>query len=331
MAFAYDPNDPDDPETGVPLSRTGQISRREILDQQLAGQDQARQTAEPTSYPDQYTPEGGGGVGGLPPGGASIQPQQAAAGNVRDQNEVDYGNGIVGRKGADGKWYYPWGESYSDVLGDNEVAQQQQLSQFRSQYGAGSAEDDATAFAQMNGQAALKGGGMVGATGGGSGAGPVSPFTQSIRDILMQQLGQAGKAPTVDDPGIRELLAGQRLGLQRGAERQRAMAAERLAADGLADSGAAETARSGIEQQRGESEAQFTGQVLGGELNQRRQQLQSLLQMALASGDSESARAIQMQLANMQNDQFGDSLAFQYANLNQTSNLQALLQILGMV
>ena len=150
-----------------------------------------------------------------------------------------------------------------------------------------------------------------------------------MRKILMEQLGAAGKAPTVNDPGIAENLAGQRLALQRSAERQRSAGAESLAGGGLGRSGAADTTRLGIEQARGESEAQGVGQVLGAELQQRRQQLQSLLGMALQSGDAESARQIQQALAEMQHSQFLDQMGYQYSALNQQGNLSALMALLN--
>jgi len=160
---------------------------------------------------------------------------------------------------------------------------------------------------------------------------PVNQWTQDMRNILREQLGALGKAPTVDDPGIRENLAGRRLALQRSAERQRGSSAEVLASGGLADSGAAETNRLGIEQARGESEAQGVGEVLGAELNQRRQALQSLLGMALASGDAESAREIQRELMAMQDSHFNDSQAFSYSALNQQGNLAALAALLNAI
>lgn len=156
----------------------------------------------------------------------------------------------------------------------------------------------------------------------------VSPFTEEMRNILRQQLGVAQQAPTVNDPGIAENLAGRRLALQRSSERQQAANAEMLAAGGLADSGAAETSRLGIQQARGEAEARGAGEVLANEVAQRRQYLTNLLSLALHTGDSESARQIQMALAQMQQGQFEDQMAYNYGALNTNSNLQALMSLL---
>lgn len=182
------------------------------------------------------------------------------------------------------------------------------------------------------------------ASSGSAAPAGVSPFTSGLRDILMEQLGAMGKAPTVNDPGIAENLAGRRLALQRGAEGQRRNAAEMRAYDGSGGLGgkAFETDARGILERQSEAEARGVGDVLGGELQQRRQQLSSLLSMALQSGDAESARTIQRELAQMQNQfnyaglgqqqgQFEDSMAFNYAGMNQSANLQALMAMLGAV
>tara|TARA_R110000824_G_scaffold258713_2_gene447632 strand:+ start:473 stop:1351 length:879 start_codon:yes stop_codon:yes gene_type:complete len=125
---------------------------------------------------------------------------------------------------------------------------------------------------------------------------------QSIRDILMEQLGQATGPIDMSSDAMRTQLDPQRVALQRSAERQRSQMAARLAQEGLLDSGTFDTGLSGIEQQRGESEASMTGQVVGRELESRRTQVMNLLNMALRSGDAESARVLsgQLQMLDMQ-------------------------------
>lgn len=161
-------------------------------------------------------------------------------------------------------------------------------------------------------------GGMQGSGGGGGGTSPYSatnPWIEDMRKILREQLGAMGQAPTVDDPGIREILAGRRLQTQRATERALSRNAERLAYEGLGDSGVADTTRLGLEQMRGEADASAVGDILGGELQQRRQALQSLLGMALASGDAESARELQNRIAEMGQQAQWDDLAYRYAAL----------------
>jgi hypothetical protein len=157
----------------------------------------------------------------------------------------------------------------------------------------------------------------------------------ALREILMGQLGQASQPVSADSPGIREVLGGQRLALQRGAERQRAGAAEMRAYDGSGGLGgkAFESDVKRIDEGRAESDAMMTGDVLNRELQNKRQQLTQLLAMATQLGDAESARLLQSQLNTIQTQlsqsNFYDSSAFNYAQLNQTGNLQALMAILG--
>lgn len=191
-------------------------------------------------------------------------------------------------------------------------------------------------------------------SGGGSGDSGMSAFLQylerqqarqeaeraSMRELLMTQLGEAQKPVGVNDPGIREVLGAQRLSGQRSAERMRTVLAERLAADNLGDSGAFDTGVQGIEQDRAFNETQATGQVLGREMEQRRMYLTQLLQLAVASGDAESARTLQAQLvalnSQMQNSQFNARLGFDYDALGQQGalaeaglNQSAILALLG--
>lgn len=157
----------------------------------------------------------------------------------------------------------------------------------------------------------------------------------SLREILMGQLGQATQPVSLNSPGIREVLAGGRIGLQRGAEQQRKDAAELRAYDGSGGLGgkAFEGDVNRIDQQRGESEAQMNGQVLGQELNAKRDQLNKLLTLAMSLGDSESARNIQAQLGaiqtQLQQSNFYDTTAFNYAGLNSNNNMQALAMLLN--
>jgi len=117
------------------------------------------------------------------------------------------------------------------------------------------------------------------------------------RQLLMEQLGAASRPVSATDPGIAPILDAQRLALQRSSERQRSQMAARLANENLLDSGTFDTGMLGIEQARGEAMAGFTGDILNRELNARREQLTQLLAMAVQSGDAESARQIQTQLA----------------------------------
>lgn len=158
-------------------------------------------------------------------------------------------------------------------------------------------------------------GGLMGSVVPQNGGGNGGEFSQgNIRQMLMQQLGQLSQPVSVDAPGIKEALAGQRLGLQRSAEAARREAAERRAVEGFGPNSAQfgqDVER--IQQRQGEAEAQMTGEALFGQLDQRRQSLNQLLAVALASGDAESARNLQAELAKLQmaqqESQFGRSLS----------------------
>ena len=146
----------------------------------------------------------------------------------------------------------------------------------------------------------------------------------SMRQILMSQLGDATKPVDVNDPTLQRIIDPQKLALQRSAERQRSQLAARLNHPdmGLGDSGTFDTGLRSIEENRGESEAGIIGNVLSSELSQRRNQVLQLLQLAVASGDSESARTLQAQLntlnSQLQNEQFGRSLDQQGSQFGQT-------------
>lgn len=168
---------------------------------------------------------------------------------------------------------------------------------------------------------------------------------QGLRDILMKQMGDLSGPLDENSPGIHDVLAGERIQSARGAQRQRGMLAEQMAANGLATSGAANTGAAGIEQQRAEKDAGFTGQTLNAELNNRRQTLQSYLTQALSLGDAEAARTLQAQMhsldAQQQESQFGrslgqgdmfhnDSMGYNYAALMSGLNHNAYSSALGM-
>jgi hypothetical protein len=168
----------------------------------------------------------------------------------------------------------------------------------------------------------------------------------SLRQILMGQLGQLQQPVSAESPGIKEALAGNRIGLQRGTEQQRAEIAERRAYDGSGGLGsrAYATDVDRLLQRQGEAGARYQGEIMWEAAQQRQQQLQTLLTQAMALGDAESARAIQQQLQALQmqqqnsqfysglgqnQSQFLDQMGFNYAGLNANSNNAALLALIG--
>ena len=184
-------------------------------------------------------------------------------------------------------------------------------------------------FGPQSSGGAAGGGGMAGAAGS---AGSVDPFQASIRAMLMEQLGKMGKDPTIDDPALQGQSQAYRRAQVRSGQDERAALAERAAFQGLnaggQGSGAFETNMQGIQERIGQNTGAHDAGLVGAEAQNRRGHLQNLLQMALASGDSESARAVQMQMAQMdqairqatleqQRYQYDDRMGFDLGRANE--------------
>jgi hypothetical protein len=169
------------------------------------------------------------------------------------------------------------------------------------------AEDSPNAYwyqAGMNDSAPATGGAMSGVMGGSASAAPaVSPFSQAIRDQIMQQLTGLGKPVTADDPSIAPEMAAQTRLAERTRQDRRAAAAERAAADGLLNggqgSGSFESDVASGYEDKGQQLAGIQAQLFGREIQSRRDKVAQLLSMAMQSGDAESARALQFQMAQM--------------------------------
>lgn len=266
--------------------------------------------------------------------------------------------------GDPGKPYVDTGDTGGSLNGVTTVAQGRSLTQSQADeqkaqaLAAGYSESQWNDFLKRNpfdtnrfleGQTNLTGGASGGAggfPGSGGGTDALSSFLAylqqkdaseqawktSMREILMGQLQGLQQPVSADDPGIRDVLAGRRIQSQRDAERARLQAAERYASQGLGSSGALTSKLEGIDQQRGEANAQATGQILYQELTSRRTALQNLLQTAIASGDAAAAQNINLQLqaiqSQLQNSQFNDQLGFSYNSLNSGLNSNALLAAL---
>ena len=161
-----------------------------------------------------------------------------------------------------------------------------------------------------NGSGGGPGGGAQGGVGpggaGGPGGGPGGDFNSQVRSMLMQQLGDMGKTPGADDPIIANQVNAYRNEKVRAGDRQRAALAERAAASGLLSggqsSGAFDTGIQGIQEGIGEDVGQFSAGAVSKELYNRRDKMTQLMNMALASGDAQSARELQMQIAQMDNE-----------------------------
>ena len=157
-------------------------------------------------------------------------------------------------------------------------------------------------------------GGYGAPAGGAAGGGPGGDFNSQVRAMLMEQLGAMGKTPGAEDPIIKNQVDAYRREKERSGQNQRAALAERSAQSGLlqggASSGAFDTGIAGIQEGIGEDVGQFAAGATAKELYNRRDQMKSLLAMALQTGDAETARALQLQIAQMDNQ-------LRYATLSQ--------------
>ncbi len=181
-----------------------------------------------------------------------------------------------------------------------------------------------------------------GATSGAMGAGaPGSDFQNQIRALLMQQLGTLSRPVDANDPLIAGEMQAQERTLERNRQDRRAAAAERMAFTGLnsggAGSGAFEAENNAGFEDKGQALSGIQAQLFSRATEQKRAQLNQLLNLAMQSGDAESARALQLQIANMDaelrrmglsqqasqwNDQYGLQREGLLANLNQNATNQ---------
>lgn len=178
-----------------------------------------------------------------------------------------------------------------------------------------------------------QGGGGGSAGGGGSpspagSASTVSPFLAQLRALLMERIAAAEQPVDQNSAQIADPLSAARDEVSRGQDQERKALAERLYATGSLNSG---ELTQGI-QQSAERNATGLSQLRAGliskEYTARRDELQNYMQLAIASGDAEMARQVQLEIANLnasvQRQGLGISLAEFIASLNQnTANAAA--------
>jgi len=141
-----------------------------------------------------------------------------------------------------------------------------------------------------------------------------SAFQDQIRQMLMQQMQSASRPIDVNSDEIKQPYDAARLSASRDLDEEQKALAERLYAEG-GGSGSNEL-QQGIQQSRERSAvglAGIRGQLVQRAVQMRQQQLQQALQLAVQSGDADAARAVQMQLAQLDN-------AFRYASLGQQAS-----------
>lgn len=127
----------------------------------------------------------------------------------------------------------------------------------------------------------------------------VTPIQQSYQDALLKFMGKAQTTPTLDDPNLAPQVEQYRVQAQRNQEHQRAAAVQRASMNGQNNSGYLNNAiLRGIEEQ-GFNTAGFNAQLLAGQYDKQRQDLQAALQLASATGNQEAQRELQARLAQV--------------------------------
>lgn len=124
-----------------------------------------------------------------------------------------------------------------------------------------------------------------------------TPIQSAYQDALLKYMGKSQETPSLTDSTLAPQVEVFRAGAQRGQERNRLKAAERAAATGQSESGYLDNLINQGVQNQGMQTAGFNANLLGGEMNKRREELQAALQLASATGNQEAARELQNRLA----------------------------------
>jgi len=173
------------------------------------------------------------------------------------------------------------------------------------------------------------GGSSYSATNTGVGTPVLSDYQQTLRNIILGELGKNSQPVSANDPALAPIIQASLLQNQRAADRSKSQAAAMLASQGLSSSGSADTQMQGINQQQGEADSGMVAQILYNEMNNRRNALTQQLNIAISSGDTQAAQQIQSDLARltlqMQDAQFQASLANNRYQFDNNLGLQLLL------
>lgn len=124
-----------------------------------------------------------------------------------------------------------------------------------------------------------------------------TPIQSAYQDALLKFMGKSQETPSLTDSTLAPQVEVFRAQQQRNQERNRLSAAERAAATGQSESGYLDNLINKGMQDQGFNTASFNANLLGGEMNKRREELQAALQLANATGNAEAARELQARLA----------------------------------
>lgn len=187
-------------------------------------------------------------------------------------------------------------------------------------------------------------------------------ITSQVTDLLKQRLGElSGPFDIQSDPTYQGQVRAAQVASLRGADRQRAALAERMAANGQLAGGTGggfDAGVNGILEQQRESDRGYAAGLAGDRLNAREQQLMQAISMARSVGQDDVANQLELQRLQLQQElgrsdldlraelgrgqlglgqaqlgQQGDlgyaNLGLGYAGLQNSMNRDAILALLG--
>lgn len=161
-------------------------------------------------------------------------------------------------------------------------------------------------------------------------------YTQAILNLMQTSAQPVTAASIAASPQM----AAEQIQSTRSAQAQDATIAEQAAAGGYAGSGAQNAEEQGVAQAAGQSDAEFAGTLATSIMQQNAQQLETAIQDAEAQGQFDAAQQLQVQLADLnasieqqqlgqQNTQFGLTLGYNYAALQEAANQAATMAALN--
>ncbi len=127
-----------------------------------------------------------------------------------------------------------------------------------------------------------------------------TPVQSAYQDALLKYMNRGQQTPSLDDPILGPQAEVFRVAQQRNQERNRRSLAERASATGQGQSGYLDRQINQGVQQQGMNTASFNANLLGGEMNKRREELLAALQLASSTGNQEATRELQAKLAQVQ-------------------------------
>jgi hypothetical protein len=144
---------------------------------------------------------------------------------------------------------------------------------------------------------------------GANGANGTGMPNDMIHQMLMEELQGLRGPVDPNDPRIRDQVTAYRNDASRARDRGQEAMAERGAYSGL-PSGAADTSVQGSYEKMGQDVGNFSAGLIGKEYQNRRDELDRLMALAVQTGDAASARQLQMAIQTMDNQ-------YRYASMGQ--------------